>query len=257
MNNSSLSIIMPALNEENNIELAMTNALSAIDDFGIDGELICIDDASTDQTLNIMQKVQSEDCRVRIFSNDASHGFGGSFWKGVSESKMGVVVVMPGDNENDPWEILRYFNLLEQVDIAIPFVYNKEARSMYRRILSYVYRTIINFTFITNLNYTNGTILYRTAILTELEYRSSSFFFQTDIIIRLIKKGYLHAEVPYRIEQRNDGISTAVSFPSLIQVIKGYIKLVIDQYMYKDTSSHQSQSITAERYLKKNIKYKE
>ena len=37
---------------------------------------------------------------------------------------------MPGDNENDPEETLRYFNLLEHVDIIIPFIFNREVRPL-------------------------------------------------------------------------------------------------------------------------------
>ena len=44
------SIIMPALNEEKNIELAIVNSLDALDHFGISGEIIVINDGSIDNT---------------------------------------------------------------------------------------------------------------------------------------------------------------------------------------------------------------
>ena len=71
-----------------------------------------------------------------------------------------VVCMLPGDNENDPWEILRYHQLMQHVDILIPFAFNKEVRSLYRNGLSYIYRFIINTTFFVNFNYTNGTVMY-------------------------------------------------------------------------------------------------
>ena len=89
-----------------------------------------------------------------------------------------MVTMLPGDNENDPWEILRYRRLLEHVDIVIPFVFNKEVRSVFRNALSFIYRFIINTTFLVNFNYTNGTVLYRKSILKELYYRSTGFSFK-------------------------------------------------------------------------------
>ena len=86
-----------------------------------------------------------------------------------------MVTMLPGDNENDPWETLRYLKLLEHVDIVIPFVFNKEVRSLFRNALSFIYRFIINTTFVVNFNYTNGTVLYRKSILKELNYRSVGF----------------------------------------------------------------------------------
>ena len=111
-------------------------------------------------------------------------------------------------------------------------------RALFRNMLSYLYRFIINATFWVNFNYTNGTILYRKSILKELDYRSGSFFFQTDILIRTVKKGYLFAEVPYKIDLRKKGISKAVTFPSLLRVMRGYLRLVRDQYFRKNLKNN-------------------
>jgi len=51
-----LSIIIPALNEEDNIANTIHNCLSALDDLNINGELLCINDGSNDNTFNIIKK---------------------------------------------------------------------------------------------------------------------------------------------------------------------------------------------------------
>ena len=51
----SITIIMPAFNEQKNIELSISNSLQAIDDFALDGELICVNDGSSDETLKIIK----------------------------------------------------------------------------------------------------------------------------------------------------------------------------------------------------------
>lgn len=226
-----ISVLMPALNEAKNIEAAMANALGAFDSMKVDGELLVINDGSTDATAELVSKLAASDKRVRLLNHETPQGIGASFWDGADNASGDVVVMLPGDNENDPWEIFRYYRLLEHVDVVIPFLYNKEVRSLFRNALSLAYRFIINTTFLVYFNYTNGTVLYRKSILKGLPYRSTGFFFQTDILIRLVKAGYLFAEVPYRLGLRKSGVSKAVSFPSLVQVIKGYIRLVKDQYI--------------------------
>lgn len=228
-----ISVIMPALNEEANILLAIKDTLISFEQFGISGEIVVINDGSSDKTEQLARDFIQSDKRVRIISHEKPKGIGASFWEGVDNAKADAVVLLPGDNENVPWEILRYFKLLEHVDIVIPFVFNKQARSLFRNVLSFVYRFIINSTFLVNFNYTNGTVLYRRSILRELEFRSTGFFFQADILIRLVKKGYLFAEVPYRLGMRKDSVSKAVSFPSLFKVARGYLRLVRDSYLTK------------------------
>ena len=184
-----VSIVMPALNEEKNILAAINNTLKSFDDYGINGEIIVINDGSTDNTRYLVEDLIKKDSRIRLINHDRPQGIGASFWDGVDNSNGDMVTMLPGDNENDPWEILRYRRLLEHVDIVIPFVFNKEVRSVFRNALSFIYRFIINTTFLVNFNYTNGTVLYRKSILKELYYRSTGFFFQADILIRTAKRG--------------------------------------------------------------------
>jgi len=245
------SIIVPALNEEQNIELAIVNSINAIEHFGINGEIIVINDGSTDKTEESIKSYMGRDPRVRLITHDRPMGIGASFWDGVDQAQGKFVVMLPGDNEIDLMEIFRYHALLNSVDIVIPFVFNKHVRSAYRNALSWIYRFIINTTFLVNFNYTNGTVMYRKALLDELEFRSSSFFFQTDILVRTVKRDYLFAEVPYRMGLRTQGVSKAITFPSLFQVIRGYLRLVRDIYgptPKNAPTSHVSCSQTAKRY---------
>lgn len=222
----SFTAIMPSLNEENNVVEAITSTLEAMDAFGIDGRVMVIDDGSTDETGERVSEYMSRDPRVRMIRHDTPQGIGSSFWEGVEQADTEGVVIIPGDNEIDPVEIFRYAVLMNHVDIVIPFLYDRNTRSMFRNILSLIYRKIINMTFRTNFNYTNGAVLYRREVLLTLNYRSRSFFFQTDILIRLVRDGYLFAEVPYKIRRREHGRSKAVNFPSLFAVMRGYFLLI-------------------------------
>jgi len=246
-----ISIIMPALNEEANIVGAIRNVLVAFDDLGITGEIVVINDGSTDRTPELAQQESQRDSRVRLINHHKPGGIGAAFWNGVGQARGEIVCMLPGDNENDPWEILRYHKLLEHVDILIPFVFNKEARSLFRNGLSYLYRFIINTTFLVNFNYTNGTVMYRKKILEELDFCSKGFFYQTDILVRTVKRGYLFAEVPYRLDVRPEGLSKAVTFPSLMRVMKGYLRLVRDIHFSgksKEPAGYAAGSLTSERH---------
>ncbi len=226
----SLSVIMPALNEEKNIISAIERTLSAFDDTDINGEIVVVNDGSTDSTGPLVENRAASEKRVRMIVHKTPQGIGASFWDGVKEARGDIVTMFPGDDENEPLEPLQYFNLLENVDIVVPFICNKGARSKTRERLSSLYTSIINLTFGTRLNYTNGTVLYRRSILSGLELKSRGFFYQTELLIKTIKRGYLFAEVPNLLRKRSSGVSKAISLKSFFAVVRGYLHLVKDLY---------------------------
>ena len=225
---TGLTVVMPALNEEDNIAAAVESCLAGFAEFGIEGEIVAIDDGSSDRTGSILAELARRDSRVRVLTHPAPRGIGASFWDGIEAAASPAVVMLPGDNENDPAEIFRYLGLLDHVDIVVPFVFNRAARSPWRVLLSRLFRLIVNASFGTHFNYTNGTCLYRRSILKDLGSREPGFFYQTDILVRLARRGYLFAEVPYRLGGRHAGRAKAVSWASLKQVVRGYARLLGD-----------------------------
>lgn len=228
----SLTVVMPALNEEANIKDAVHNVLEAFGHFNIDGELIVVNDGSSDGTASLVQGyITSGDSRVRILHHGTPQGIGASFWDGVAAAGKEAVVMLPGDAENDAHEIVRYLRLIEYVDMVIPFVTNKQVRSRTRNLLSWLFLCIINMTFGLRLNYTNGTVIYKRQILLSIRHRERGFFYQVEALIKAIKKGYTFAEVPYLLSTRRSGVSTAVSRRTLKNVVRGYFALVRDIYL--------------------------
>lgn len=227
----TLTVVMPALNEELNIQDAVLYTLKALEKYNIDGEVLVVNDGSTDKTKEIVENITKTNSNVRILDHEKANGIGFSFWDGVKHSDREIVVLIPGDNEVDVEDALRYFYLMQDVDIVVPFFHNVEVRDRFRRIVSSLYRYIINISFGISLNYTNGTVFYRRELLDEVELNSYGFFYQAELLIKLIRKGYIFAEVPCFLGVREGGKSKAISLKSLMQVARGYLKLVYDVHI--------------------------
>lgn len=225
-----LTVIVPALNEEGNVQNAINNILAAFKEFDIKGECLVIDDGSTDQTAVKVRTIMDKDPRVRMWTHATPQGLGGSFWAGVDAAQGDILVLIPGDNETNARDVLRYVTLIQHVDMVITYIYNKENRPFFRKLISALFRNTINFTFRTDFKYTNGSVIYRKSVLKDLNARDRSFFFQADLLIRLVKKGYLYAECPFRIDTRQAGRSKAISIKSLKEIAKGYFRLIQNHY---------------------------
>lgn len=248
MNEYKLSIIIPCFNEENNIAQVIEETLKCMEELSYSIEIVVIDDGSSDNTYKIANEYANNIRNLKLIKHEENKGFGAAFWTGVLNAEGEYLVLVPGDGESNIRDALYGLALLDQVDLVIPFVYNKSNRSFVRRAISYLYTQIVNFTFQTRLNYTNGAVIYRSSVVRDLKLKSSGFFFQTEILMRLIKSGYLYAEVPVFLNKRSTGLSKALSPKSVISVSKDYLNTLIGIFITKKYLVEiQKESITYKR----------
>ncbi|MDO8140939.1 MAG: glycosyltransferase family 2 protein [Candidatus Brocadiales bacterium] len=227
-----ISVIMPALNEENNISQAVENVIKSFDQLDVHGEIVVVNDGSTDRTREIVEELIEKYPFIQLICHDKPKGIGASYWEGIVKSRGEIVTMLPGDAENDAHEILCYLPLMEHVDVVIPFIYNQNVRSWKRRMISKFYKGIINLSFGMLLNYMNGSVMYRKCALQNITLKSSGFFYQTELLIKSIKSGYLYAEVPCALQQRMSGKSKALTFKSLRKVTRGYLSTMAAVYVF-------------------------
>ena len=102
-----LSIIIPTYNEQKTIKKIVEYVQSV--DYPIDYEIIIIDDASFDRTLEksylLKLKNTKEDNKIRIYKNPFNRGKGYSIRKGISLSRGNIIVIQDADTEYDPHDI--------------------------------------------------------------------------------------------------------------------------------------------------------
>lgn len=224
----SITVVVPALNEEKNIRSTVLGIFRACNRMKIAVEVIAVDDGSRDRTPQILQQLQGAYPRLEVVRHEHPSGIDGAFSAGAARARGEAVVMIPGDNENRVENILAFLDLMQRVDIIVPFVHNAELRNLGRRLISSIYRFIISFSFGTNLNYYNGTVIYRTRLVHALNIRSSGFFYQTETLIRALRRGVRFAEVPVLLRNRRHGRSKAVTLKSLRAVMLDFIRLFWD-----------------------------
>ena len=149
-------------------------------------------------------------------------GIGTSFMNGVIYARSEFVVMIPGDGENNPIEVLKFFNALkDSVELIIPFVVNaKEGGKRYYA--SKLFTRIINLIFNTTYNYTNGTVIYKRNLYLKLRPKAKGFFYQTEALIKLktLSETINYVEVPTKINPNSlSRVSRAFRFKTLREII--------------------------------------
>src|ERR1051325_5501110 len=106
--NPRLSVVIPALNEEHNVGPTIERATSALDSLRYDGELIVVDDGSTDGTTARVRACSARDPRVKGISLSRNFGSHAAITAGLEHAGGDACLVMTADLEEPP-ELMRAF----------------------------------------------------------------------------------------------------------------------------------------------------
>lgn len=217
MNNASISIslIMPAYNEESNVENSVLHLQDTFGSFGLDYEIIIIDDKSTDQTAEIARKLEEQYPQVSLFQNERNLGAGGSFQAGIKKATKDYVIFVPFDSPLDKKDLEQYLPRMEVCDIVVGVRAERLGYTWFARFASYVYnRIIIPLLFNIGIADVNWIQVYRRSIFSEgiIQFHNSRIFFLVEILVLAKRNGLIIAEVPSTMKKRLYGKPTCSRF---------------------------------------------
>lgn len=101
-----ISVLVPARNEQGNVALVIEKSLRSLDTLGLAGEILVVNDGSTDGTRAEALACAGRDPRVRVISHRTNMGLTAALRTGFRNVEGDVVVFLPGDLESDPEEDL-------------------------------------------------------------------------------------------------------------------------------------------------------
>jgi glycosyltransferase involved in cell wall biosynthesis len=134
-----VSIVIPLLNEQATVERLYSGLADTLRTARIAGELIFIDDGSTDGTLAILERLHHADGRVRVVSFKRNFGQHPAMHAGISRARGQIVVTMDGDLQNDPADIPKLIEAIHAgADVASGRRVDRHDRLMLRRLPSRV-----------------------------------------------------------------------------------------------------------------------
>ncbi len=213
------SVVIPVYNEEHNVIPLYKELKPVLLKLG-SHEIIFVDDGSTDKTLEELKKLYERDSSVVIVVHQRNYGQTAAFFSGFRQATGDIVITMDGDLQNDPRDIPKLLNKLEEgYDAVAGWRYNRRDPLTYvivSKIASLVRRMLTGDTV-----HDPGCSLrvYKSRAVKDLFIYGEMHRFITTL---LKMKGYKVTEIKVNHRQRKHGRSKY----NLLKVFRGFIDLL-------------------------------
>jgi glycosyltransferase involved in cell wall biosynthesis len=117
----SLSVVLPAYNEEQAIASTISEILGVLQNWIKDFEVIVVNDGSTDSTASIVAAIAENDPHVRLISHAINQGYGGALVSGFAAACKELTFFMDSDGQFDIRDLSQFFPFIDEYDAVIGY----------------------------------------------------------------------------------------------------------------------------------------
>lgn len=188
----SLTVAIPAYNEEENIEWVVNNTLKDLPKYFKDYEIVVVDDGSKDKTGKIADRMAKENNRVRVI-HQPNGGYSKAMSRGILNAKKDFVAYLPADGQYLVSDMAKMYPLMKSSDIVLGYRGIRKDYNLYRKILSYGYLIFLWSLFGISVKDLNGPTIWRTSEVKKLKEiystHSRGVFILAEIVARFKRRG--------------------------------------------------------------------
>ena len=208
MNTSTVSVVIPAYNEEENIGDLLLRTNATLETIGVPYEIIVVDDGSIDETRLMAMKN-----KATVLTNGINKGKGYTLKKGIQHANGNLLITMDADGSHRPEEIPKLLvPLLNGADVVFGSRFIVKAEQDSTKKLHIFGNKLFNLliALLTGkrvMDSQTGFRAYKKKIIEEIEITSNGYEVDTELTVKSLKNGYIIHEEPITFERRKDGSS--------------------------------------------------
>lgn len=205
----ALSVVLPAYNEEANIEPVVRRALDVLPGLVDDFEIVVVDDGSRDATAErALELAREHPGRVRVLRHDPNQGYGAAIRSGFRHARGALVFYTDADNQFDLAELEWFLPMVANHDMVIGFrVYRYD--TVLRSIVSWCYNRLVGVLFRVHVRDVDCAYkLLRREVLEKITIESDDFFVDTELVAKARRWNFRIAEKGVRHYPRMAGETT-------------------------------------------------
>ena len=228
-NSPNLAVVIPAMNERDNIELLLPALRETLGTLGTSSEIIVVDGGSSDGTAHA-----AGSRGVRIV-RQWERGYGGALLAGFASVEAPYIITMDADLSHRPVFIDELWRHRKDAEVLIASRYVPGGRADmggFRRLLSHILNRVYGRVLSLDIHdLSSGFRMYRRQVLQHLKLDARDFDILEEILIRVHAEGWRIREIPFHYMARGSGRSHA----RLFAFGRAYLKTLIRMWRLRNS----------------------
>ncbi|HOJ34929.1 MAG TPA: glycosyltransferase family 2 protein [Candidatus Hydrogenedentes bacterium] len=208
------SIVVPAHNEEKNIEPTLRALAAELRKNGIPFELVVVNDNSRDRTEEVVDALRADIPEIYLVSNPLRNGLGRAVRCGLAHVKGDVIAIVMADCSDDPRDVVACYRKIEEgYDCVFGSRFIRGSVVTHyppvKRVVNRIVNHMIRLLFMTRLNdLTNAFKVYRRHVIESIQpLRAAHFNITIEMSLSALIRKYRIAQIPINWTGRTWGSS--------------------------------------------------
>lgn len=222
---ASLSVVLPAHNEEANIEFVVRRCLEVLPRLVRDFEIVIVDDGSRDATPQIVDRLAAEDARVVALHHPVNRGYGDALMTGFAHTRGDYVMFMDSDRQFDIADLERLLPYVGRYDIVAGYRIRRRdppLRLLYARIFNLAVRLFFGL----RLRDVDCAFkVFRGDLLRGIRLEFGGALINTEILAKARRRGATLTEVGVHHYPRLVGRQSGGSFRVVFRAMRNFLRL--------------------------------
>ncbi len=216
----SLSVVIPAYNEEANVAAAVERVSQVMQASGLEYEIILVNDGSRDRTGEIGRELQTRIPHFKLVEHFPNRGYGGALKAGFAAATCDWIAFTPSDNQFDFGEIHLLLARAGEADIVSGYRSNRQDPFI-RRFNAFGWNTLVRVLFgYLCRDIDCGFKLFRRELLAHIHIESNGAMIDTEFLAGARARGYKIVDVPVKHLPRTAGHPTGANLRVILRAFR-------------------------------------
>jgi len=236
----SLSVVLPAHNEEHIIASTVFNVLEVLSCWMKDFEVIVVNDGSTDQTGAIIASIAAGDSRVRLVTHEVNQGYGAALVSGFSAANKELTFFMDSDGQFDIRDLKAFLPFVDEYDAVIGYRIDRQDTWM-RKLNAWGWKQMIRLVLGVHVRDIDCAFkLLHTGFLHKHPLETRGAMINAELLYKLTQSGRSYREIGVHHLPRLSGRATGAK-PAVI--IRAFRELFTYTLKWKQEEQRQIQKL--------------